>query len=311
MGNEKKQNEKKKKKKIKVSFDTNEEHKDEILTKNQSKTSLIRKLNPLPTKQTKIKNKKIEKDNNKWQHPSKRIQSTFDTTNDRNNDAPGPSQKDKMEWMEPLNVSDENKKYMQSDAMPMMLGDNPLCYYRFGFDGVALCDNKGIKKRKKESDIYDGLHHHGDEPLKPGYTINELMHLCKSTVPNQRNTAIKTMQCIIYKMRAGEYGMDHSEYLWVLLQEQQFCQLLIDILAIEQNISCVIPILDCLHAIIVPLCILFDDGNKDANDCKLLADSFHILCNTLPNIAPVGMNTNQSLFRDKMNENEQYERGSL
>eukprot|EP01084_Bolivina_argentea_P091837 165288_1 len=332
------------KNKIKLSYDM-EEEKDEIKEhkientkpkkeKTTSKSSVIRKLKPLKPKrpiiETKITEKlniknKINKPKQTWIHPAKEIESIVDMSVDNNAIIPGPTQKEKMEWMEPLNVQNEKAKYSKNDSIPLMLGDNPIAYYRFGFDGKVLCNDKGIiknenKNNNTENIILSGLHHHGDEPLKPGYTINELIHLSKSSVSNQRITAIKTLMCIIQKMRCGMYGMEYSEYLWILLQEKNLIHLIIDILAIEKNVSCVIPILDLLYAVIVPMRMLFDEMNNIKNNCycammsKLIYNGCHILCNSLPNVTPEGLNTNQFLegyFNGKDDEKKQYETGSF
>ncbi|KAJ2354649.1 hypothetical protein IWW50_003795, partial [Coemansia erecta] len=52
---------------------------------------------------------------------------------------------------------------------------------RFAFDGQIMGE--------EQSDIPTsaGLHHHGDDPDKPGYTIPELLHLSRSTVSAQRS----------------------------------------------------------------------------------------------------------------------------
>merc|ERR1719474_1623601 len=192
-----------------------------------------------------------------WQHPAKAVAESFDATLDANNDAPGPTQKEKMEWMEPVNVDQERRRNQSTDSTPLMMGQNPMEFYRFGFDGEALCDSTGRihpqddPKKKKKGDgklhaYFEGLHHHGDDPLKPGYTVAELMHLCRSSVANQRSTAVQTMTCIVHRMRCGDYdrnGRDHCEYLWILLQHKGLVRLVIDLVAMEKNISCIIPLL--------------------------------------------------------------------
>ena len=39
--------------------------------------------------------------------------------------------------------------------------------------------------------VHAGLHHHGDEPHKPGYTLPELVHLSRSAVAAQRTQACR------------------------------------------------------------------------------------------------------------------------
>jgi hypothetical protein len=61
---------------------------------------------------------------------------------------------------------------------------------RFSLDGIILDGSVDIPMSK-------GLHHHGDEPTLPGYTIQELLYLSRSAVASQRCTAFKSITSII------------------------------------------------------------------------------------------------------------------
>lgn len=63
----------------------------------------------------------------------------------------------------------------------------------FGFSGELLpyC----------EEQTTEGLHHHGDEPERPGYTLQELMQLSRSSMLQQRITAISTLSNIFVKVQ--------------------------------------------------------------------------------------------------------------
>lgn len=45
-----------------------------------------------------------------------------------------------------------------------------------------------------------GLYHHGEEPHRPGYTIEELYQLSRSSIPRQRITALNTLASILEKV---------------------------------------------------------------------------------------------------------------
>ena len=51
-----------------------------------------------------------------------------------------------------------------------------------------------------------GLHHHGAAPEDAGYTIGELAHLARSTVPAQRCVAFQTLGRVLYRLGRGEFG---------------------------------------------------------------------------------------------------------
>ena len=56
---------------------------------------------------------------------------------------------------------------------------------RFDFKGDLLpYDNQNIQTTT-------GLHHHGEEPHRPGYTLEELMRLARSTNAQQASIAIQ------------------------------------------------------------------------------------------------------------------------
>jgi hypothetical protein len=64
---------------------------------------------------------------------------------------------------------------------------------RFDFDGNILIGGEVVPE-------YLGLHHHGDEPDRPGYTLEELFLLSRSNFLQQRVLAINTLAKIIDKV---------------------------------------------------------------------------------------------------------------
>ena len=64
---------------------------------------------------------------------------------------------------------------------------------RFDFDGNILTGSKVVPE-------YLGLHHHGDEPDRAGYTLEELFLLSRSNFLQQRVLAINTLAKIIDKV---------------------------------------------------------------------------------------------------------------
>ncbi|XP_032680594.1 RNA polymerase II-associated protein 1 isoform X2 [Odontomachus brunneus] len=70
---------------------------------------------------------------------------------------------------------------------------------RFDFNGLLL-------PYKDESLTIDkGLHHHGEEPERPGYSLQELLQLSRSSTQQQRCTALITLANIMEKTRKGWY----------------------------------------------------------------------------------------------------------
>lgn len=50
-----------------------------------------------------------------------------------------------------------------------------------------------------------GLYHHGEEPERPGYSLQELLQLSRSSTQQQRCTALTTLANIMEKTRKGWY----------------------------------------------------------------------------------------------------------
>uniref|UniRef100_A0A183JB90 RPAP1_C domain-containing protein n=1 Tax=Soboliphyme baturini TaxID=241478 RepID=A0A183JB90_9BILA len=69
---------------------------------------------------------------------------------------------------------------------------------RFDFGGHLLSPNSVIP-------VYQGLHHHGEEPALAGYTTDELMLMCRSENVGQRTIACNTLAKILTLAKLGIY----------------------------------------------------------------------------------------------------------
>ncbi|KAJ2391989.1 hypothetical protein H4S02_001030 [Coemansia sp. RSA 2611] len=91
----------------------------------------------------------------------------------------------------------------------------PVSRIRFAFDGHILGE--------EEADIPTniGLHHHGEEPDKPGYTIPELLHLARSTVAAQRSVAMATLGNVVHKINTDTWDPAQSSEIYSGLLDWQ------------------------------------------------------------------------------------------
>merc|ERR1712062_386717 len=89
-------------------------------------------------------------------------------------------EKDKMEWMSDINDTEEQNK-------PIKESFNA----RFDFNGCLL------PFKDSSIPVTAALHHHGDEPDRPGYTLEELLTLARSVNPKQRSIAFDTMSNVL------------------------------------------------------------------------------------------------------------------
>lgn len=110
----------------------------------------------------------------------------------------GSQQSSQQELAEPFTTEYIRQKYFPHEPkwVPDVLkwtqdqpniGSHPFAY-RFDFSGKVIISNV-------EDDItrLAGLHHHGQEQDRPGYTIQELLHLSRSTTSSQRTIALQTL----------------------------------------------------------------------------------------------------------------------
>ncbi|KAM9202906.1 RNA polymerase II-associated protein 1 isoform 2-T2 [Dugong dugon] len=70
---------------------------------------------------------------------------------------------------------------------------------RFGLQGELLAPSADLP-------THLGLHHHGEEAERAGYTLQELFHLTRSQVSQQRVLALQVLAQVISRAQAGEFG---------------------------------------------------------------------------------------------------------
>lgn len=96
---------------------------------------------------------------------------------------------EKLKWMKDL----PEKKKKDEPAL------NEEYNARFDFNGVLL------PYKDENLTIDKGLHHHGEEPERPGYSLQELLQLSRSSAQQQRCTALTTLANVMEKTRKGWY----------------------------------------------------------------------------------------------------------
>ncbi|KAJ1944313.1 hypothetical protein FBU59_002637 [Linderina macrospora] len=96
-------------------------------------------------------------------------------------------------------------------------------HVRFAFDGQIMAEEIA-----DDVPTHLGLHHHGDDPDRPGYTIPELLHLSRSTVPAQRTVAMSTLGAILHRVNFGAWDLAQTIEVYAGLldweAEQYFAQ---------------------------------------------------------------------------------------
>ncbi|KAH8855177.1 RNA polymerase II-associated protein 1 [Schistosoma japonicum] len=131
---------------------------------------------------------------------------------------------DKLEWTRDLppvakkTPSVELSKTNSIDAFSNEMTSDPL---RPSDNEIEKSDNehRGRQARfdlsglvvppEADVDTHLGLHHHGEEPERAGYTIGEMFHLSRSSVPVQRRLALSMLASSLFQTRLGR----HIRYL--------------------------------------------------------------------------------------------------
>ncbi|XP_023313719.1 RNA polymerase II-associated protein 1 [Trichogramma pretiosum] len=121
-------------------------------------------------------------------------------------DEPEP---EKVQWMEDL-----AEKKAQAPAP-----DEPY-NARFDFNGLLLPFNDDAVT------VDRGLHHHGEEPERPGYALQELLQLTRSANQQQRVMALTTLANILEKTHTGMYDRALQPPLFDTLNQRNLLLLL-------------------------------------------------------------------------------------
>ncbi|KAI7906088.1 uncharacterized protein BX663DRAFT_498743 [Cokeromyces recurvatus] len=110
-----------------------------------------------------------------------------------------PLENDKLAWMDsrfltPELKEQEEEKEKLNEQLPPSEAEKVYRKIRFDLQGRIMDPNVNIPS-------YQGLHHHGDEPDKAGYTLAELFYLTRSQVPSQRSMVLTTIARIIKRAK--------------------------------------------------------------------------------------------------------------
>ena len=112
-----------------------------------------------------------------------------------------PNESEKMAWMR--------------NPVPALGSGSEDSGPRFDLSGRQLSTEA---TRDLPSDM--GLHHHGSSPELAGYTLDDILHLCQSTVPSQRITMMGVLSRII-----SSYVQDQvSSDVKALVVEKRICE---------------------------------------------------------------------------------------
>lgn len=102
------------------------------------------------------------------------------------------------DWVHMDKLEPEKLEWMRDLPPPRKKGTNKAMQARFDFTGTLIPPTEDLP-------THLGLHHHGEEPERAGYSLQELFLLSRSQVIQQRSLALSTLANVISKARSGEY----------------------------------------------------------------------------------------------------------
>ncbi|TWW72065.1 RNA polymerase II-associated protein 1 [Takifugu flavidus] len=102
------------------------------------------------------------------------------------------------EWVHMDKVEPEKLEWMRDLPAPRKKGTKKAMQARFNFAGTLIPPNEDLP-------THLGLHHHGEEPERAGYSLQELFMLSRSQFNQQRMLALSTLANILSKARAEGY----------------------------------------------------------------------------------------------------------
>ncbi|XP_061650086.1 RNA polymerase II-associated protein 1 isoform X1 [Phyllopteryx taeniolatus] len=106
--------------------------------------------------------------------------------------------KPQKEWVHMDKLEAEKLEWMGDMPAPRKTQTKRAMQARFDFNGNVIPPTEDLP-------AHLGLHHHGDEPERAGYSLQELFLLSRSQLIQQRSLSLSTLGNILSKARAGNY----------------------------------------------------------------------------------------------------------
>ncbi|XP_028252000.1 RNA polymerase II-associated protein 1 isoform X2 [Parambassis ranga] len=165
-----------------------------------------RSLSPAsPSKHLKVKGESRESDSSAAMSFQKPQEVEMEEEDEVEEKAPRPSTvtedlpvKAQKDWVHMDKLEPEKLEWIKDLPAPRRKRTQKAMQARFDFAGTLIPPTEDLP-------THLGLHHHGEEPERAGYSLQELFLLSRSQFIQQRSLALTTLANILSKARAGEY----------------------------------------------------------------------------------------------------------
>lgn len=178
-----------------------------------------------------------------------------------------PMENDKLAWMDNRFLTPEIRKQeaqrlkeLEEENNESEASEVEKVYRKVRFDLQGrIIDNTVDVPRHK------GLHHHGDEPEKAGYTLAELFYLVRSQVPSQRSMVLITIARIItIAKKAAATEPVWNQVLAVFTGKEHSATIYLRSALDDRNLIVLVSAIKALAALVL------DDDNHQAWEESLL-----------------------------------------
>uniref|UniRef100_A0A452IR52 Uncharacterized protein n=1 Tax=Gopherus agassizii TaxID=38772 RepID=A0A452IR52_9SAUR len=151
--------------------------------------------------------------------------------------------KPQKEWIHMNNVEFEKLEWIKDLPRPRQRRTKKGMQARFSLKGELIPPDADLP-------THLGLHHHGEEAERAGYSLQELFHLCRSQIIQQRTLALQVLGHVVQKAKAGEFASSLKGSVLRLLLDAGFLFLLR--FSLDDTVDNVIAAsLRALHALLV------------------------------------------------------------
>ncbi|XP_043404014.1 RNA polymerase II-associated protein 1 isoform X10 [Chelonia mydas] len=127
--------------------------------------------------------------------------------------------KPQKEWIHMNNVEFEKLEWIKDLPHPRQKRTKKGMQARFSLKGELIPPDADLP-------THLGLHHHGEEAERAGYSLQELFHLCRSQIIQQRTLALQVLGRVVQKAKAGEFASSLKGSVLRLLLDAGFLFLL-------------------------------------------------------------------------------------
>ncbi|KAI8138524.1 hypothetical protein BJV82DRAFT_295010 [Fennellomyces sp. T-0311] len=170
-----------------------------------------------------------------------------------------PTEYEKLAWMD---SRFDIKAQEQPEQEEMTESDKMFRHTRFDFQGNPVDPNTDLP-------VHQGLHHHGDEPDKAGYTLAELFHLVRSQMAPQRTMVLNTLTRILRNAKVNRGDEFWDKVLALFLRPDLACTIYLRSAMDDRHLVVLVSAVQAMAALVL------EKGDELDQDASLDVEQFN------------------------------------